>query len=188
MRISLIFALFFSTLSFANCKVDKPIPIHRDPLDALTLESVKFDKAPKFFEKGGFDPQKDTLSLSLFEIVDDHYETGWLGGWVKVDNKLGSFGFSSWYFGSFDAQGSVEENGETITYHTKNINRYTEPQHAKNDAITEITMTVKAGAIVSLSLTSPIFKVWKSDGYMQFIAFTGKHQTLCLKSAKIKQR
>jgi hypothetical protein len=169
-----------------DCRLSQPIDVGTGNLvqKGLYLRDAKFDENPRFIAPSKFDPATDVLHVSLFQINWNNTRTGFLGGNVSVVDKNESQGFSENYSGNFNFQSDTRDQNGVVTYTTQSVSRYTEPQHAKNDAITSITVVVDKGKLVSLRLSTPVFKVWKIEDHTRYIAFTGEHQTLCLKSAK----
>ena len=189
MKTLVLFIITLSLNAFAHyeCKLDTPIHVgNLNLLDGLTLNEVQFFETVKFTEPSAYDPSKDRLTLSLFEIEHDHDRSGFLGAGVQVKNgtNFDSIGFTQVYIGNFDFKGSILDHAGVVTYNTRSGHFYTDPQHAKNEAITEVLADVANGYLVSLRLTHPHFKVWKEEGPYKYIAFTGLNQTLCLKKAR----
>lgn len=177
-----LFTLFYSLGSLANtCRLDKPIHIgSNDLLKTRVLSNVRFDRVPRFHKPENYDPKKDTLHVNLFNIHWNDKATGYVGAMVGVDNKLESMGLSPYYSGNLSISGSTQTSGDLTTNTTQTADKYTEPQHAKNDAIHELKVMVEKGEIVSIEFKMPIFRVWKTEAGAIYLAFTGDHQTLCL--------
>jgi hypothetical protein len=169
----------------ADCKLAKPIAISGDLLNfGLTLKNVKVDSTPQFTRPEKYDSSKDTLSLNLFNIEWNSSKVGYIGAYIGVVGKSEGVGFAHMYSGNFSFQGGSQDiNGER-TYYTKTVSRYDEPQHAKNDAIHEVWVKVQNNQITSIALSFPVFKVWKTEKYADYVAFTGKHQALCVVGAQ----
>jgi hypothetical protein len=186
------FAVVFLALAIAvpaladNCRLANPIPVSGSLLDRdLLLSNSTFDQTPAWTDPSAFDPSKDKINVGLFNIIHGTTRTNYLGVSVELEGKAETIGFSGYYDGNFNFQGSTSSSGNTTVYTTKNVRNFTEAQHAKNDAITQSVVTVENGNLVSVQLTFPIFKTWKVDANgTHYLAFTGNHQTLCLKSAQ----
>lgn len=174
-------AFIFSTPCFAKeCRLEKSIPFSGDFLKTLYIKNIKLDDVPKF-TGGTFDPTRDSLSMSIFNIVHNDQITKYVGAHVYAPNKL--MGFSQEYSGQFDLKGTKTEKDGITTYTTREVYTYSEPQHAKGEAVHEVKVLVRGKEIESVELTVPLFKIWKKDkkGFT-YVAFTGEHQTLCVLS------
>lgn len=177
--------LFGSISAFAGtCNLDKPIQFGGELLNGVQLKNVVLDETPKFMPETGYNSAKNVLDVYLFNIDLNGSKTGFIGSQISVVGKLATLGFSDSYSGNFQIQGTMKETNGVRTYNTKQGSFYTEPQHAKNEAITQTAITVSNGKIIALNLMFPIFKVWKTVDGVNYIAFTGDHQTICVKSAQ----
>lgn len=189
MKTSLVlFVAFFTSNVFAaDCKLEKPIPLSNDPLTRqVVLKDARVDALPKFTEPEKYQPATDALEVRLFQVERNNEPTGYVGVRVSVVGKLESVGFSNGYNGNVDPglRGSVHGRDGERVYVLRQVSRYTDPQHAKNEAVHESRITVMGNEITSVQLTFPVFRVWHRVDHMTYVAFTGEHQTLCVTSAR----
>lgn len=210
-RLISLFSLFLILISPVlgiadNCKLVNPIDLGNinlledgksggiiyNPNTWTLLTNVVFYEAPKFNDPSDYDPVSDILEIGLSNVEVNGMFLNLLVASVYAKTNdglykgLSSIGFSSNYIGSTIITGEVQQAGNLTTYSTKNVARYTEPQHSPNDAITELKVEVLNKKLVSLKLTHPVFKVWKIGEYgTRYVAFTGENQELCLKQAKL---
>ena len=178
-------SLLFSLLSPAQagtCNLEKPIPVGDLLNETTTLRDVRTDEVPRFTQPENYDPARDTLSYSLFNIKFNRTFTGFLGGSLSVDKKFESVGFSNIYSGTYHLQGGVSEENGVKAYTAKTLTPYDGP--AKGDAITESVVKVKNGQLISVVLKFPVFKFWRRGEFQTYTTFTGEHQTLCVRSAR----
>jgi len=169
----------------AECRMKDPVHVgNMNLLKGLVLREARFAQTPKFLSDVSFDPTADALSVSLFEITYGSQPTGYLGGRVFLEKKDGSLGFPGGYIGSFNLEGGMTQLGQVTIFQTKHVAQYTEPQHAKNDALTQLQVEIKEGYLTQFRLTVPEYKIWKKVGSTTYLAFTGRHQELCLLGAR----
>lgn len=177
-----------SSLSFADCKLNRRLPLGSHDLMAtpLTLYRVVFDQTPAFTRPEKYDPAKDALLMNLFNIEWNESPTGYLGLSVWVHNKNERVGFSGIYKGGFAFTGSKETVQGVTTFRTNETNKPLGAHHAAGNATTETIVKVEKDDILSVELRFPIYKVHQSFPSGDVLAFTGKHQQLCLLEADLK--
>ena len=181
-------------MAFQPCALEAPIEIGNadilNPTNVTYIDKVRFDAAPKFHVPSPYNPDRDSLAVHLFNIVWNGVPTGSLGMSIKaLENgmqgaSIDSVGFSAGYSGRFDFVSSSTEDNGSVTYYTRQSSRLSEPHHAKNDAVTEAMVTVMGSSLLAAELTIPVYRIWKIEGNVRYIAFTGEHQTLCLKGLR----
>jgi hypothetical protein len=181
-------------MAFQPCALETPIEIGNadilNPAKVTIIDKVRFDAAPKFHDPSPYNPERDSLGVRFFNIVWNGVPTGSLGMNIEAleagmqGANIDSVGFSGNYSGRFDFASSSTENNGSVTYMTRQTSRLSEPQHAKNDAVTEARVTVMGSRLLAAELTIPIYRIWKTEGNVRYIAFTGEHQTLCLKGLR----
>lgn len=189
MRFILLVAFFFLPTASAfgkTCHLERPIAVNGDLLMGVTLHNLVLDRQPKTIPENIYDPDRDRISADFFDISVNGKNIGSLGMRLLIEGKAG-LGFALFYVdddGVLDFRGSHRESDGVMTYETQLTDHYTQPNDAKNPAITKTIVRVANGQIISIQLTTPVFKVLKKyeDGY--YVAFTGQHQTLCVKSAE----
>lgn len=179
---SLLFA--FNAVA-EECRLEQPLPMAADfMVRELNYKNVKVSSDPRFSRPEKYVPAQDVLGLKIFNINMNDKKLNYVGVQLGIIGKLESVGFSHLYSGNFLIQGRSNEAGGVKTYQTREVRIFTETQHAKNEAVTQTTLTVAGGKIWAISLIAPVFKVWKIENGSTYMAFTGEHQTLCVKSAE----
>jgi hypothetical protein len=181
-------------MAFQPCALEAPIEIGNadilNPAKITYIDKVRFDAAPKFIDPSPYNPERDSLGVGFFNIVWNGVPTGSLGMNIEaLENgmqgaNIDSVGFAGNYSGRFDFVSSSTENNGSLTYYTRQSSRLSEPQHAKNDAVTEARVTVLGSRLLAAELTIPVYRIWKIEGHVRYLAFTGEHQTLCLKGIR----
>jgi hypothetical protein len=181
-------------MALQPCIMDTPIELGSadilSPTKLTFVDKVRFDAVPKFHSPSPYNPEKDSLRVEFFNINWNGAPTGSMGVNIQaLENgmpgaNIDSLGFAPNYSGNFDFVSSSTESNSSIVYYTRQSSRLTEPQHAQVDAVTESRVTVMGTRLLAAELTIPIFRVWKTEGSVRYIAFTGEHQTLCLKSLR----
>ena len=188
MRHLVLVTLLSSAIGFADCSLNRPIRGAGDSLlkKNFTLHKLVFETEPQFTRPQNYKPETDTLALRLFNIQYDNQNSGYLGANVGVVGKLESVGFSFNYMGNFAVKGSsITLNGVT-TYSTRNAYTPVGSQHMKGEALNEVVIAVEKGDITAIRLTHPVWKVWKTTPTADYLAFTGKNQSLCVLEAELK--
>lgn len=185
-NIILTISLLFASISAlaGTCNLQKPIPINGDLLNGVHLKNVILDEQPNLLGDQKYDPSKDSLQVYLFDIILNNSGTGLIGSSVSVVEKSLSAGFPDEYYGDIIIQGSMNSTNGVKVYTTKEEALYPGPEHAKGKAITQTSVSVSNGKITAINLTYPIFKIWKRVDSVNHTAFTGEHQTVCVKSAE----
>lgn len=179
-----LFYLFLGSKLWASesCKLNEPIDL--DGIDLfdqdLILEKAVVDKVPIFSRPENYDPQVDTLNVRIGNLNVNDTFIDMLGIGIRVSGANERVGLGGNYNGSFNFRGRIlEENGKTV-YTTKLTSQYSDPQHAEVDAVTLVKISVDGDKLVSLELTFPVFRVQRAEGGVDYLAFTGEHQTVCV--------
>lgn len=180
--------LFTPFLLAEECKLKKPIAMPTVNLleERITLHEAVFDQVPKFTQPGKYDSKTDTLIVKMGYMEINNEKSPHVGAAVQIENKLESVGFGGGYIGTFDFKGKNSVSGGSKTYQVTLTNKYTEPGHAKEPALTELTIKIEKGMLTSWELKIPVFKNVESSGTTEKVAFTGEHQTLCLQQASLE--
>lgn len=185
-----IFLLFIGLLAapsaFAQaCHLEHAIPLTRDLLSqGIVLKSVVVDASPAFADPNNYDPSKDKLELRIFNIEWNSQPMNHLGVRLEVAGKHESTGFADKYFGNYLIAGRASKTDNGFDYETRMSLLHTEPQHAKNPALTETVVKIENDKITAIWLKSPVYKVWKEVDGVTYSAFTGVMQNICIKSAQ----
>ncbi len=169
-----------------KCKLEAPISLETLDLleDDIELKNVELNRYPRFTDDEAYNHYLDHLTVHLYNIWYVG-KTGKLGANISIDDKLESIGFSPTYYGNFAIQGGKTEVDGLTTYHTRIVRRFDRPPHAIGDAVDDLKVLVKERAILGLQLTSPVFRITSKTNEATWVAFTGEHQTLCIKSADL---
>ncbi len=183
---SALTSLALFVFSYSGMAADCP-PL-KDPIQVGTaslldkgvvIKNVKFDAIPKFDGSTAFDPANDKMDFSLFNIRFGSFPMQDLGGRISVSGKLIDAGFADAYEGNYNIQGGYKNENGLVTYKTT---RAEKDDKTGKDTVTELQVVVNQGAITSLRLTFPVYKVTSQNGNTVNVAFTGENQTVCLVS------
>ncbi len=166
----------------AGCQLDTPIELgtHNPTQKAVSLVNARLDQSIQTAEMR----LQGNLQVDLFEIkfgsFDSPIGTGFLGVSVKnVDaqgeESGGSVGFANLYSGDVHLQGNQNDSNGSIVFETTD-------QDSPNTSETHAIVRIDGTRLVALQLVIPI-ENYSQDG---FYTYSGKNQTLCLKSARLK--
>ncbi len=153
-----------------TCLLDKPVQFDGTLLDGHQYSNVILDVPVAAEQFESVEKAKIPFKLRLFNIHYDKYKTGYLGWSLSSEiEDAGSIGFSDTYLGSFSMSGSAKKTDSKTTYVTED--------KADKTSKTAVTVIVNGNQIISIQLTYPLTE--RKDG-SNF--YTGKDQTLCVKS------
>ncbi len=180
----------FGSQAFA-CALDEPIDLPESNLHELaypfSISKAKFDKEPMFDDASAYDPETDGLTLDIFNLNWENRDLKIMGTAIyQVKSSTDwpeRIGFSPSYGGTFPnfEKGYRNENGlETFT--TRYNLTLVGERHRGDLAEYLMIAKIKNQKLLSFELKLPIFEVYSRANHTVLLAFTGEHQTLCLKS------
>ena len=185
-------ALLLATTTHATeCRLKRPILLSANPAQStLTFRNVKTDQVPQFTRPEKYNPPKQTLDLEVFPVLAEMKSSGFVGARIIANGTLESVGASNVYSGNISGlSGETRTTSNSTTYvfhHDSMVNpdwpECTICHVGENHVATEIK--IESGFITSISLTFPVYQVWKELEYATAVAFTGIHQSICVLEAE----
>lgn len=178
MRSPWLLFLWISPAFAAPCALDKPVSLKgKYPIrDAIALVDARFDRSPVFAATDAYRPERDRLTVELFDVKVDDRPAMRLGVSLGVQGKPFALGFAKNYDENTELVGACGLEDGNVVY----ANRL-ETKLPNGTAVTEVAASVNEnGDLAMLRFRAPVLEPGK--------AWSGQHQDLCLKSAKLATR
>ena len=169
-----------------GCQLGKPIDIgtndpriEYDSGKIIKLTDVVFHQKPRtVLLRENFHEDSKLWSIKFYEIQYNHKPSGFLGYYI-APQQTENVGFAIDYIGTFPIAGKADHVGVGFSF-------LTSEQAGEADSKNELKVTTSGNNITSIEITVPLYVAVESpspsSGVMQYKG----NETLCVKSATLK--
>jgi hypothetical protein len=182
----LVLSLVLSESAIADvCALENPIKLNGGQFSLpLHLKNVRANEAVRFSEND-ISSSVDELVIDIFNISQDSIPTSFVGVNLSRAKKLDSVGSANDYSGNLiELSGVMKANNGEVLYSMTDIHRY-KINNQDTQAITSTTVIVKDGAIVSINIKNPVYRLFAKENGIYVAQFTGEEQDLWICSASM---